>query len=261
LEGNYCKLDADVKAMMAENSEGPNVTTFCKPGSCGMKWMTYMFEFALVSACSKGEETDSCKDMKDDVEGQISFFTAACFKKGDKYCMDYVNKGPPKWDDIAKECGFPKAPTSDTAATVGTTCSDACKPVWQSMDDNWGCCLATLATTVEDEFFDALGRQFSSCGITDPPAPCSGGEPLSFKVEVRVFLTCEHCLRGCCLTVEGIRVQVSNLAWTWYEASAGNKKLVTTYVRDALFEAYGVPKKLVTVTGAEMSDGEYLNPS
>ena len=246
---------------MSENSEGPNVTTFCKPGSCGMKYMTYMLEFYLVAACSKGEETDECKEAQALVEEQISFFSAACFKKGDKYCMEYVVKGPPKWSDIAQKCGFPDAPTSSIAATVGTNCSDACQPAWQSMAVNWGCCIATLATTVEDEFFEALGRQFSSCGITDPPDPCSGGAPLSFKVEVRVFLTCEHCLRGCCLTVEGIRVQVSNLAWTWYEASAGNKKLVTTYVRDALFEAYGVPKKLVTVTGAKMSDGEYLNPS
>jgi hypothetical protein len=118
MDGNYCMLDSMIKE--AQDSDNMNAgKIMCKPGGCGLKMMGFMADFHLAQECAKSK-TD-CDAASAEVAQMTLFLSAGCFKKDNKYCMDYISEGPPKWDEVVKSCGFPEDPSSTIA------CSDTCK--------------------------------------------------------------------------------------------------------------------------------------
>ena len=185
MDGNYCMLDSMIKE--AQDSDNMNAgKIMCKPGGCGLKMMGFMADFHLAQECAKSK-TD-CDAASAVVAQKTLFLSAGCFKKDNKYCMDYISEGPPKWDEVVKSCGFPEDPSSTIAETLGTTCSDTCKATWQSLVDNWGCCAPTMAITIQKTFDNAITKQSTSCNIANGPGYCQGGTPRSFSIEVLLFL-------------------------------------------------------------------------
>jgi hypothetical protein len=222
LDGGYCLLDPDITKMVNDDP-AQMATWICNEGGCGNKYLD-----AMVQVMSMG--ADNAEDKAKIALYKI-IMASGCFKNKDKYCMQYPQEGN-VWDNVVAECGYNQDPFAAVPATKGETCSAGCSTAFETMSSTWGCCAMTMGATVSKEFNTALEKQSASCSVS-MPGMCSGGKPLAFNIKV------------------------SNLDWTWYEASAStaNKDVVTGLVQTVIFETYGVKKRLVTVTGTKMEDG------
>ena len=154
---------------------------------------------------------------------------AGCFKKGDKFCGDYINEGPPKWDVVVTDCGAPADPSDLTSIPASATCSSACNTTVTSMVSNWGCCMTTMAKAQNAKFATYLKALVNTCGGT-PPRNCAGGKPLR------------------------IRIKVKNLKKAYYDTTEG-AATVTDLVGTDLGDTLGVVKDMVSTTGEAITSG------
>ena len=92
-DGTYCVLQPAFQSMV-DGGEGdsPAATAMCS--LCGKKMMQ-----ATGKALPKAERASLSKQM-----------AAGCFKKGDKFCADFISAGPPTWDTVVKDCSAPENP-------------------------------------------------------------------------------------------------------------------------------------------------------
>jgi len=184
----------------------------CSP--CGLKMVTAVMKMAPT----EDRGPDLLKQMK-----------AGCYKKGDKYCLDYIQNGPPSWDTVVRDCGAPEDPSVATMPAADT-CSTACKTTFNLMTTEWGCCIAMLAAAGSTSFQTYLGKQAESCGSTIP-AKCVGGKPARFGIKV------------------------ANLDNTWFETSVANKKLVNDLVIGDASAALGILPAMITTSGEKITTG------
>jgi len=184
----------------------------CSP--CGLKMVTAVMKMAPT----EDRGPNLLKQMK-----------GGCYKKGDTYCLDYIQKGPPSWDTVVRDCGAPEDPSVATMPAADT-CSTACKTTFNLMTTEWGCCIAMLAAAESTSFQTYLGKQAESCGATIP-AKCVGGKPARFGIKV------------------------ANLDNTWFETSVANKKLVNDLVIGDASAALGILPAMITTSGENITTG------
>jgi len=212
-DGSYCMLQPAFQSMMGEGQgdKGPAASAMCS--HCGKK---------VMQASAKAGP----KAMADRVSKEM---VAGCFKKGDKFCADYISEGPPTWDTVVKDCGAPGDPSDLTSIPDSATCSSTCNTTVMSMVSNWGCCMTTMAKAQDPKFTKYVKSLVETCGGT-PPRICAGGKPLR------------------------IRIKVKNLKKEYYDTTDGSK-MVTDLVGTDLSDSLGVVKDMVSTTGEAMQGG------
>ena len=196
----------------------PSVSDMCKPGGCGMKLMTTMFEMNKLM----GNYSDN------ELEKEQRMIEAQCYKNGNRYCGEYIETGPPPWDQLVSDCGAPEDPWIGSMPS-GDTCSATCKPTWGGLVTNWDCCTKMMMEATPQEFQTYMTAQASACNTTLPGA-CSGGQPIQFVVEI------------------------DNLNYDWLDADPANKKLVDDLVASEISQELGVNKRFVTTTAVKMAN-------
>jgi len=198
----YCMLDTGIQKMMAQPDEiesdimdmsGPDAAyakTMCS--TCGMKIMQASMKMAPVDEAVTAE-----------AEGIMKQLAAGCFKKGEKFCLEFFEDG--NWKKLVTDCGAPEDPKVGPLP-AGDTCSASCKTTFTTITTEWGCCLAMMAAAESTEFLTYLEKQAGSCDAK-VTTKCSDFKPAKFGIKV------------------------SNLANTWFETSSVNRKTVNDLVQ------------------------------